>query len=230
MTQHELLMKPFGLSLSKPFDKLSPNGFSDSVVTRAGSIDGSSDDIAQGVKPESEFIAHPVLAGLEKVEGDGLKNLDVRRQRSWLVSRFSGSFSFFKEQQSGPDCGSPFLLLTLLLAKQKKSELPPGNPRHLCESKPHLALTPRRPFTKGKGRSATSGVDSGTDSTTSLKPRPNIPRASAAPRLTSITRLRINGPRSVMRTSTSRPLTRLCTRTQVPNGSVRWAAVKACMS
>jgi hypothetical protein len=28
-----------------------------------------------------------------------------------------------------PDCGSPFLLLTFLLAKQKKSELPPGNPR-----------------------------------------------------------------------------------------------------
>jgi len=73
---------------------------------------------------------NPVLAGLEKVGGDGLKNLDVRRQRSWLVSRFSGSFSFFKEPRSGPDCGSPFLLLTLLLAKQKKSELPPGNPRH----------------------------------------------------------------------------------------------------
>ena len=27
------------------------------------------------------------------------------------------------------DCGSPFLLLTLLLAKQKKSKLLPGNPR-----------------------------------------------------------------------------------------------------
>ena len=32
------------------------------------------------------------------------------------------------------DCGSPFLLLTLLLAKQKKSELLPDNPRHLRES------------------------------------------------------------------------------------------------
>ena len=81
--------------------------------------------------PESdpEFIPHPVLAGLEKVEGGGLKNLDVRRRRSRLVSRFSGSFNFFKEPRSGPDCGSPFLLLTLLLAKQKKSEFPPGNPR-----------------------------------------------------------------------------------------------------
>jgi hypothetical protein len=81
------------------------------------------------VKSDPGFNSHPVLAGLEKVEGGGLKNLDVRRQRSWLVSRFSGSFSFFKEPQSGPDCGSPFLLLTLLLAKQKKSKLPPGNPR-----------------------------------------------------------------------------------------------------
>lgn len=34
-----------------------------------------------------------------------------------------------------------------------------------------------------------------------------------------------NGPRSLMRTSTDRPLSRLVTRTQVPNGSVRWAAV-----
>ena len=59
-----------------------------------------------------------------------MKNLDVRRLRSRQVSKFSGSCLFFKEPQSGPDCGSPFLLLTLLLAKQKKSELPPGNPRH----------------------------------------------------------------------------------------------------
>ena len=85
------------------------------------------------VKSESEFTPHPVLAGLEKVEGVGLKNLDVRRRRSRLVSKFSGFFNFFKEPRSGPDCGSPFLLLTLLLAKQKKSELPPGNPRQTHE-------------------------------------------------------------------------------------------------
>jgi hypothetical protein len=59
--------------------------------------------------PESN--PHPVLAGLEKGEGDGLKNLDVRRRHSRLVSRFSGSFSFFKEPRSGPDCGSPFFWL-----------------------------------------------------------------------------------------------------------------------
>jgi hypothetical protein len=87
-----------------------------------------------GMLPESEFISYPVLAGLEKVEGDGLKNLDVRRQRSWLVSRFSGSFNFFKEPQSGPDCGSPFFSLGFF-GEAKKSKSPagasPGSPaRH----------------------------------------------------------------------------------------------------
>jgi hypothetical protein len=33
--------------------------------------------------------------------------------------------------------GSPFLLLTFILAKQKKSELPPGNPRPAGPSKKH---------------------------------------------------------------------------------------------
>ena len=33
-----------------------------------------------------------------------------------------------------------------------------------------------------------------------------------------------------MRTSTSRPLTRLRTQTRLPKGNVRWAAVKAAMS
>ena len=75
-------------------------------------------------------LPQPVLAGLEIFIRDGLKILDVRRQRSWLVSKISVSTEYFKEPRSGPDCGSPFLLLTLLLAKQKKSELPPGNPRH----------------------------------------------------------------------------------------------------
>ena len=65
-------------------------------------------------------FSHPVLAGLEKVGGGGLKNLDVRRRHSRLVSRFSSSFSFFKEPRSGPDCGSPFLLLTFLLAIAKR--------------------------------------------------------------------------------------------------------------
>ena len=46
----------------------------------------------EGVIRAPNSISSPVLAGLEKAEGDGLKNLDVRRQRSWLVSRFSGSF------------------------------------------------------------------------------------------------------------------------------------------
>ena len=79
--------------------------------------------------PEPESLPPPVLAGLEIFGRDGLKNLDVRRPRSGLVSRFSVPGKYFKEPQIGPDCGSPFLLLPLLFAKQKKSELPPGNGR-----------------------------------------------------------------------------------------------------
>jgi hypothetical protein len=79
----------------------------------------------RGRKSESAFLSHPVLAGLEKVEGDGLKNLDVRRLRSWLVSKFSGSFSFFKEPRSGPDCGSPFFSLGFF-GEAKKSKSPAG--------------------------------------------------------------------------------------------------------
>ena len=89
------------------------------------------------VTPNS--LPQPVLAGLEKVEGDGLKNLDVRRRRSRLVSRFSGSFSFFKEPRSGPDCGSPFFSLGFF-GEAKKSKSPAGaSPGMLARS---TSLTP----------------------------------------------------------------------------------------
>ena len=71
------------------------------------------------------LIPQPVLAGLEKVESDGLKNLDVRRLRSRLVSKFSGTFNFFKEPQSGPGCGSPFFSLGFF-GEAKKSKSPAG--------------------------------------------------------------------------------------------------------
>ena len=67
----------------------------------------------------------PVLSGLEKVESDGLKNLDVRRRRSRLVSKFSGTFNFFEEPRSGPDCGSPFFSLGFF-GEAKKSKSPAG--------------------------------------------------------------------------------------------------------
>ena len=54
-----------------------------------------------------------------------IKFLDVQRRRSRLVSKLSGHSEHRKvpvAQRRDPDCGSPFLLLTLLLAKQKKSE------------------------------------------------------------------------------------------------------------
>ena len=87
----------------------------------------------RGRKSESglAFIPPPVLAGLRSAGGSGSKFLDVRRLRSRLVSKNSADFEHRKlpaAKRRDPDCGSPFLLLTLLLAKQKKSELLPGNP------------------------------------------------------------------------------------------------------
>ncbi len=116
-------------------------------------------------------FTQPVLAGLEKGEGDGLKNLDVRRQRSWLVSRFSGSFSFFKEPRSGPDCGSPFLWL-LSFGEAKESDSPPGDSRH-----PHKNYKPKTrcpasglrtyPNCSGSSRATTSCNTHNPDSTAS---------------------------------------------------------------
>ena len=90
------------------------------------------------------FIPPPVLAGRRSAGGSGFKFLDVRRLRSRLVSKNSADFEHRKlpaAKRRDPDCGSPFLLLTLLLAKQKKSELLPGNPRQttLGKSTPQKA-------------------------------------------------------------------------------------------
>ncbi len=81
--------------------------------------------------PNPHLPPHPVPAGLSSAGGSGNKFLDVRRRRSRLVSKNSADPEQRKlpeAKRRDPDCGSPFLLLTLLLAKQKKSELPPGNP------------------------------------------------------------------------------------------------------
>ena len=105
---------------SKNFDPLPPALLSPARTGGAPGKFGES-PLPKGDEVESESESQPVLAGLEKVEGDGLKNLDVRRLRSRLVSKFSGSFSFFKEPRSGPDCGSPFLCL-LSFGEAKESE------------------------------------------------------------------------------------------------------------
>ena len=55
---------------------------------------------------------------------------------------------------------------------------------------------------------------------------PEKPSARAAAGVTSITRPRTNGPRSLIRTTTEWPLRLLVTRTLVPNGNVRCAAVR----
>ena len=77
-------------------------------------------------------IPQPVLAGLEIATVAGLKNLDVRRRQSRQVSKFSGCCRYFKEPQSGPDCGSPFFSLGFF-GEAKKSNSPPGDPGKLRE-------------------------------------------------------------------------------------------------
>ena len=52
-----------------------------------------------------------------------------------------------------------------------------------------------------------------------------IPSARALPRDKLSTDVRAEGPRSLMRTTTDRPFAWFTTRSRVPNGSVRWAAV-----
>ena len=83
----------------------------------------------------TRIFLKPVLAEPSSADGGGTSGQTCLR-RSRVVWTAAGI-----EQRRLPaakrrdsDCGSPFLLLTLLLAKQKKSELPPGNPRQLRES------------------------------------------------------------------------------------------------
>jgi hypothetical protein len=55
-------------------------------------------------------------------------------------------------------------------------------------------------------------------------PCPVMPILSADALERSMTRPTVSGPRTMMRTSTERPLRKCLTRTRVPNGSVLWAA------
>ncbi len=109
---------------SKNFDPLPPALLSPARTGGASGKFGES-PLPKGEGVESESESQPVLAGLEKVEGAGLKNLDVRRPRCGQVSKFSGSFNFFKEPRSGPDCGSPFFSLGFF-GEAKKSKSPAG--------------------------------------------------------------------------------------------------------
>src|SRR5437763_14304435 len=61
-------------------------------------------------------------------------------------------------------------------------------------------------------------------------PGPTIPRVSAAEYETSTTRPGTNGPRSLTRTVTDRPVATFVSRNRVPNGNVRLAAVNFCVS
>ncbi len=67
-------------------------------------------------------------------------------------------------------------------------------------------------------------------SATRARPARRMPNRSAAASLTSMMYGPALGPRSLMRTQTSRPLPTLTTRSRVPSGKVRCAAVRACRS
>ncbi len=64
-------------------------------------------------------------------------------------------------------------------------------------------------------------------SRTRARPSWRMSKALAADADRSMIRPRATGPRSLIRTTTERPVSRLVTRTWVPNGSERWAAVRA---
>jgi hypothetical protein len=85
------------------------------------------------------------------------------------------------------------------------------------------ASKPRRSGATARRTAPAPGTSGSTR--TRATPLRTMSSASAAARERSMTRSGLNGPRSLMRTSTLRPLSRLTTRTTVPNGSVRWAAV-----
>src|SRR5262245_12027713 len=72
-----------------------------------------------------------------------------------------------------------------------------------------------------------SGSYSTTSTLTLATPLPVMPNVSAADAETSTTRPRTNGPRSLTRTVTERPVSTSVTRSRVPNGNVRWAAVNS---
>ena len=94
-------------------------GFGDALTTAL------SQQEREEVRIRIRIFPHPVLAGLEIFRRDGLKNLDGRRRRSRLVSRFSVSPEYFKEPRSGPDCESPFFSLGFF-GEAKKSKSPAG--------------------------------------------------------------------------------------------------------
>ncbi len=94
---------------------------------------------AEEGSPSPNPCLPPVLAEPSSADGGGTSGQTCLR-RSRVVWAAAGieqrRLPAAKRRDSG--CGSPFLLLTLLLAKQKKSELLPGNPRHARKGyKPH---------------------------------------------------------------------------------------------
>ena len=63
-------------------------------------------------------------------DGDGLKGENLFEAQASVFP--AGGIEHRRlpvAKRKDPDVGSPFLFVSFLLAKQKKSDLPPGNPR-----------------------------------------------------------------------------------------------------
>jgi rare lipoprotein A (peptidoglycan hydrolase) len=71
--------------------------------------------------------------------------------------------------------------------------------------------------------SETAKIQRKTSIETLATPEVGRPITRAAPNVRSMTRPLTNGPRSLMRTTTDRPVFTIITRTRVPNGRGRWA-------
>jgi len=85
---------------------------------------------AEEGSPNPNSCLPPVLAEPSSADGGGTSGQTCLRRSRVVWTAFDAEqrrLPVAKRRDS--DCGSPFLLLTLLLAKQKKSELLPGNPR-----------------------------------------------------------------------------------------------------
>ena len=132
----------------------SPSAFSSPARTGRGKMRSRTSSLSlrerAGVRaspnPIAYFIPHPVLAGLRSTGGSGNKFLDVRRRRSWLVSKNSAAFEHRKLPEAkcrDPDCGSPFFSLGFF-GEAKKSKSPAGASPGMLARGTSIATTQRR--------------------------------------------------------------------------------------
>jgi hypothetical protein len=117
----------------------------DGHVLRPDALRASGLPVSASV-PESApaFIPHPSVCAEERRARRIRASDCLSRRRVRARPRLDRAPQVAPRSASGEGsqtAGSPFLLLTFLLAKQKKSELPPGNPRLVGKPPAHEAKT-----------------------------------------------------------------------------------------